>query len=218
MKPKPSNMWSARSFIKLSWVDIKNLIKNIFYRNKIHHWYFFLSLFFKGFISISKQLINSASDLEPLPKELESAGEGFHYIPPKSSQYYQVVSPIQKENINFSSNYFWVFPNFIFFQIPPNSDPNDLVGKPIVHASAMKQAAGEAIYMDDIPKRSDELYLSFVLSNRAHAKILKVDPTQALAMKGVIAFYDSNDVPEDNRMVGPIFHDEELFVSKKVRS
>ncbi|XP_014226482.1 xanthine dehydrogenase [Trichogramma pretiosum] len=151
-----------------------------------------VSLFFKGFVSISKQLQEHISNFEPLPKELLSAGEGFQYIPPKSSQYYQVI--------------------------PPNVNSNDLVGKPIIHASAMKQAAGEAVYLDDIPRMEGELYLAFVLSTRAHAKILKVDPSQALAMKGVVAFYDANDVPEHNRAVGPIFHDEEVFVSKEVKS
>lgn len=39
-----------------------------------------------------KQLRNNGIDVEAVPKELESAGEGFHYKSPKSSQYYQVVS------------------------------------------------------------------------------------------------------------------------------
>lgn len=76
---------------------------------------------------------------------------------------------------------------------------------------------GEAIYLDDLPKIVGELYLSFVLSTKAHAKILKVDPSQALSLKGVVAFYDANDVPEHENYVGPVLHDEEMFVSKKVR-
>lgn len=102
-------------------------------------------------------------------------------------------------------------------QVPSNDNSTDLLGKPIVHASALKQAAGEAIYMDDMPKFVGELYLAFVLSTRAHANILKVDPSQALNIKGVVAFYDANDIPEENRYVGPVLHDEEVFVSKKVR-
>ncbi|XP_014214847.1 xanthine dehydrogenase-like [Copidosoma floridanum] len=151
-----------------------------------------LSLFFKGFVHISKQLQRDVVDIEPLPKKIESAAEGFHYAPPNSSQYYEVT--------------------------PSNGGSTDLVGKPIIHASAMKQVTGEAVYLDDMPKITNELYLAFVLSTRAHARILKVDPSQALNVKGVVAFYDANDIPEHNRHVGPIFHDEELFVSKEVTS
>ncbi|KAJ8673550.1 hypothetical protein QAD02_004812 [Eretmocerus hayati] len=151
-----------------------------------------LSLFFKGFVHILKQLQNNVPGVTPVPKEIESAAEGFHYVPPKSSQYYQVI--------------------------PNNVESTNMIGKPIVHASAFKQAAGEAQYLDDIPKYTGELYLAFVLSTRAHAKILNIDASQALAMKGVVAFYDAKDIPEHNRYVGAIIHDEEVFVSKEVTS
>jgi len=36
--------------------------------------------------------------------------------------------------------------------------------------SRLSSKLGEATYIDDIPKRSDELYLAFVLSSRAHAR------------------------------------------------
>lgn len=145
-----------------------------------------LSLFFKGFLHIAKKFQIF------LPKEVESATEGFHTKKLKSSQYYQVV---QKDQ-----------------------EANDLVGRSIVHASAYKQATGEAIYCDDMPKFVDELYLAVVLSTRAHAKILKIDATKALSMEGVIVFYSAKDIPEKQRWFGPIFKDEEIFVSEKVTS
>lgn len=111
--------------------------------------------------------------------------------------------------------------NLIFcmpiYQVSNDQEVNDLVGRPIVHASAFKQATGEAIYCDDMPKYSEELYLALVLSTRAHAKILKIDETKALSLEGVIAFYSAKDIPEKQRLVGPIFHDEEIFVSEKVQ-
>jgi len=84
-----------------------------------------------------------------------------------------------------------------------------------VHASAFKQATGEAIYCDDMPKYAEELYLTLVLSTRAHAKILRIDPTKALSMEGVVSFFSSKDIEEEIKW-GPIFHDEEIFVSEKV--
>lgn len=101
-------------------------------------------------------------------------------------------------------------------QVPKNQPPTDLIGRPLVHASAFKQATGEAIYCDDIPRVAGELYLAFVLSTRAHANILKIDNSKALELEGVVAYFDANDIPDDRRYVGPIIRDEELFVSKKV--
>ncbi|KZC06074.1 Xanthine dehydrogenase [Dufourea novaeangliae] len=150
-----------------------------------------LSLFFKGFLHIAEKL-QARSDSPLLPKELRSAAEGFHDKEPKSSQYYQVVPKVQ--------------------------EANDLIGRPVVHASAFKQATGEAIYCDDIPKFTKELYLSFVLSTRAHARILKIDATKALSMEGVVAFYSAEDLSEKHRYYGPVFMDEEIFVSEEVTS
>jgi len=48
-----------------------------------------------------------------------------------------------------------------------------IVGKEIPHISAMKQVTGEAIYTDDLPKIHGELYGALVLSQKAHAKILR---------------------------------------------
>ncbi|XP_015600760.1 xanthine dehydrogenase [Cephus cinctus] len=151
-----------------------------------------LSLFFKGFILIAQELRKVLPDIPPLPKELENAGEGFHYRIPHSSQYYEVICKDQP--------------------------PTDLIGRPIVHASAFKQATGEAVYCDDMPHITGELYLALVISTKAHAKIIKVDAAEALAMDGVVAFYSAEDIPDDRRWIGPIFHDEVLFVSEKVTS
>ncbi|XP_076238841.1 xanthine dehydrogenase rosy isoform X2 [Calliopsis andreniformis] len=151
-----------------------------------------LSLFFKGFLHIAKKL-QVLPDCEfVLHQEIESAANGFLHKQPKSSQYYQVV--------------------------PKDQDKTDLVGRPVVHTSALKQATGEAIYCDDIPQFCEELYLTPVLSTRAHAKILKIDATKALSLEGVVAFYSAKDVPAENLRYGPIFHDDELFASEKVCS
>ncbi|KAL7297372.1 hypothetical protein TKK_0009757 [Trichogramma kaykai] len=150
-----------------------------------------LSLFFKGFIHISKQLLkNNVPNVIPISKQYESAAEGFHYTPPKSSQYYQVV--------------------------PNNQPAGDLIGRPLIHASSLKQATGEAIYCDDIPRIVGELYLSLVLSTSAHAKIKEIDNSKALALEGVVAYFDAKDLPDDRRFMGPIFKDEEVFASEKV--
>ena len=91
-----------------------------------------------------------------------------------------------------------------------------MIGRPLVHASAFKQATGEAIYCDDIPRIAGELYLGYVLSTNAHAKIKKIDNSKALELEGVVAYFDASDLPDDRRYIGPIFKDEEVFASEKV--
>lgn len=86
-----------------------------------------------------------------------------------------------------------------------------------MHASGFKQATGEAVYCDDIPHINGELYLSLVLSTRAHARILNIDNSEALNLKGVVAYFDAKDIPDHCRYVGHIFKDEEVFTSEKVR-
>lgn len=87
-----------------------------------------------------------------------------------------------------------------------------------MHTSAFKQATGEAVYCDDMPKFKEELYLALVFSTRAHAKILGIDPTKALSVEGVVSFFSAKDIAEGRRWVGPVVHDEEVFVSEKVHS
>ncbi|CAG8812762.1 37088_t:CDS:2, partial [Racocetra persica] len=90
-----------------------------------------------------------------------------------------------------------------------------IVGKPISHKTSMSQSTGEAVYIDDIPKIQGELYGALVTSEKAHAKILNIDPTQALSIPGVKGFFSAKDVPGKNSW-GVIFQDDEVFASNEV--
>ncbi|KAL0266984.1 UNVERIFIED_CONTAM: hypothetical protein PYX00_009375 [Menopon gallinae] len=106
-----------------------------------------------------------------------------------------------------------------YFQVVPKDQPKfDAVGRPLVHVNAFKQATGEALYCDDMPRAEGELYVTFVLSTRPHAKILNIDATQALAVPGVHHFFCHKDMDKRVNEMGPIFHDEEVFFSEKVTS
>ncbi|CAG8618143.1 10822_t:CDS:10 [Funneliformis mosseae] len=91
-----------------------------------------------------------------------------------------------------------------------------IVGKEIPHVSSMKQVTGEAIYTDDLPKIHGELYGALVLSQKAHAKMLSIDASRALAIPEVKGFFSAKDVPGENKW-GPIINDEEVFVSEEVK-
>ena len=61
-----------------------------------------------------------------------------------------------------------------------------------------------------------ELFVALVTSKRAHARIVKVDPSGALSLPGVHGFIDYRDIRGQNIM-GTAFKDEEMFASEKVR-
>ncbi|XP_050093113.1 uncharacterized protein LOC126576069 [Anopheles aquasalis] len=60
---------------------------------------------------------------------------------------------------------------------------------------AFHQTAGEAIYLDDLPPRPDELAAAFVLATKARCNITAIDASPALALAGVIGFYSFADLP-----------------------
>eukprot|EP01137_Pigoraptor_chileana_P018502 Opistho-2@78082 len=98
---------------------------------------------------------------------------------------------------------------------PADAPERAPVGESMAHLSAAKQATGEAIYVDDISPLSNELHAAIVISERAHADILSVDASLAVALPGVHAFVSAADVRGHND-IGPVVHDEEVFATKKV--
>ncbi|KAI4163081.1 MAG: hypothetical protein LQ342_003208 [Letrouitia transgressa] len=70
-----------------------------------------------------------------------------------------------------------------------------VVGNANPHLAAVKQCTGEAQYTDDIPVQRNELYGHMVLSTKAHAKILEIDPSPAMTLPGVMLWVDHTDLP-----------------------
>ncbi|KAK4875653.1 hypothetical protein RN001_012075 [Aquatica leii] len=144
-----------------------------------------LSFVFKAFLAISQELQNYTQTLSINEIQLSALTEFSNQIP-KGSQYYEILS--SKETIH-------------------------CVGKPIPHLSAFKHATGEAIYCDDIPPFANELYMTLVISQRAHAKF-QLDPSEALCMDGVKLFVSADDIPEDkNYLEGP---DSEIIFARDI--
>lgn len=150
-----------------------------------------LSLFFRAFLAISSDLQKYLPHVSIDKRDL-TAIEGFHTKNYKSSQYFTVV--------------------------PQTQEKTDALQRPIVHMSAFKQATGEAIYCDDIPFCENELYLAYVTSSRAHAKIISIDPEEALSMEGVYYFVSSKDISKEHNKLGSIVHDEKVFYTEEVTS
>ena len=107
--------------------------------------------------------------------------------------------------------------NQMYFIDKERDDSMIAVGKPMAHMSGKLQATGEAAYCDDIPRYENELYLGLVLSQKTHAKIVKIDASEALQMQGVHSFVCHEDLPSDRntfRLVAVA--DEKVFASSEV--
>jgi xanthine dehydrogenase/oxidase len=92
-----------------------------------------------------------------------------------------------------------------------------ILGSERPHVAALKQCTGEAQYTDDIPVQKNELYGCMVLSTKAHARLLSVDPSPALDLPGVVDWVDHRDLasPEANWWGAPSC-DEVFFAVDEV--
>uniref|UniRef100_A0A673ZHS6 Xanthine dehydrogenase n=1 Tax=Salmo trutta TaxID=8032 RepID=A0A673ZHS6_SALTR len=140
-----------------------------------------LSLFYKFYLTVQQKL---GAHMEGVRADYISATEIYHQTSPSSVQIFQAVPDGQKEE--------------------------DVVGRPMMHLSAMKQATGEAVYCDDIPLYENELYLCLITSTKAHARIQSIDTSEAESMPGVVTCVFAKDIPGSN-MTGPIIYDETVL-------
>jgi len=86
-----------------------------------------------------------------------------------------------------------------------------VVGQPVPMTSGAYQTSGEAVYASDVIMPHNGTHGVLLLSAKPHAKILRIDPSAALACPGVVALVTRDDVRGAN-CIGPIVHDEECFV------
>ncbi|XP_023515519.1 xanthine dehydrogenase 1-like isoform X2 [Cucurbita pepo subsp. pepo] len=89
------------------------------------------------------------------------------------------------------------------------------VGLPEVHLSARLQVTGEAEYTDDIPLPPHGLHAALILSTKPHARLRRIDDSEARKSAGFAGIFLAKDIPADNK-IGPAIPDEELFASEFV--
>ncbi|XP_050507821.1 xanthine dehydrogenase isoform X1 [Diabrotica virgifera virgifera] len=94
--------------------------------------------------------------------------------------------------------------------------------QPIPKLESLVQCSGEAEYVMDKPIRPHEVFCSFVTAQALPgSKIVTIDASKALALPGVVAFYDINDIPGSNVFtptdVSVFSVEEELFCSGTVK-
>jgi len=77
------------------------------------------------------------------------------------------------------------------------------------------QVAGRARYTDDFPQTMDEVFMDFVCSTKAHARIVRIDVSPAEKVDGFVDMITAADI-KGEKMLGPIAHDEEAIASEEV--
>ncbi|XP_078042324.1 uncharacterized protein LOC144472818 isoform X2 [Augochlora pura] len=96
------------------------------------------------------------------------------------------------------------------------------LNQPLPKIEAAYQTSGEAQYMNDLPPMHNEVFCAFVLATVPNGKVGSIDASEALKMKGVVAFFSSKDVPGKNLfVVGAnqqmmLSSDEVLFADEKI--
>lgn len=89
------------------------------------------------------------------------------------------------------------------------------VGKSVPHDSAAMQVAGEAQYIDDRLEFPNQLHLYARLSERAHARITKLDVAPCYQFDGVTIAITAKDVPGELD-IGPVLAGDPLLADGKV--
>ncbi len=72
------------------------------------------------------------------------------------------------------------------------------VQQPRAHDSAEKHVTGRAYYIDDLPEPPGLLHIQVGMSEKAHARITKLDLEKVRAAPGVVAVLSAGDVPAVN--------------------
>ena len=83
-----------------------------------------------------------------------------------------------------------------------------VIGRSVRRIDAVSKATGVAAYPGDIDIEG-QLWLRIVFSQRAHARVVKVDPSRALALPGVVAVFTSEDVT--NNEYGLVMKDQPVI-------
>tara|TARA_R100000005_G_scaffold89765_1_gene60614 strand:- start:21892 stop:24240 length:2349 start_codon:yes stop_codon:yes gene_type:complete len=84
------------------------------------------------------------------------------------------------------------------------------VHSPRPHDSAARQAAGDALYIDDIAEAKNLLHLYVAQSEKAHARIVRMNLDAVRAAPGIVTVLTARDVPGEND-ASPIAGDDPVF-------
>ena len=70
------------------------------------------------------------------------------------------------------------------------------IGQPVNKSDAKEKVTGKALFPGDF-NMPNQAYMKILFANRPHAKIIKIDTSNARSMEGVIAIFTASDVPKN---------------------
>lgn len=95
------------------------------------------------------------------------------------------------------------------------------VTQAVIKLEAPAQCSGEAVYANDLEPFHGEVFCAFVHATKVGATIEEIDPSEALKLEGVLAFFSAREIPGVNSFVFSgvkgLVEQEELFVSSTVK-
>ncbi|KAI8427486.1 hypothetical protein MSG28_002019 [Choristoneura fumiferana] len=95
------------------------------------------------------------------------------------------------------------------------------ITEPSPKVEALIQTSGEAFYVNDLPTQPREVFCAFVTSDVCTGEILEIDPSPALKIPGVLAFFSAKDIPGTNNFLPPSVPTyttpEEIFCDGKIK-
>ncbi|XP_063618136.1 xanthine dehydrogenase/oxidase-like [Cydia splendana] len=95
------------------------------------------------------------------------------------------------------------------------------ITEPSPKVEALIQCAGEVKYVNDLPTQPREVFCAFVTSDICTGEILEIDPTPALKLPGVVAFFSAKDIPGPNNFLPPrvptLIMREEIFCGGQIK-
>ncbi len=89
------------------------------------------------------------------------------------------------------------------------------VGRSVKHDSAPKHVTGEAVYVDDRLEFPNQLHIYARMSDRAHARIVRIDTAPCYAIPGVAIAITAQDVP-GQLDIGAVMPGDPLLADGKV--
>ncbi|MCQ4288579.1 xanthine dehydrogenase molybdopterin binding subunit [Pseudomonas stutzeri] len=89
------------------------------------------------------------------------------------------------------------------------------VGRSVKHDSADKHVSGEAVYVDDRLEFPNQLHVYARMSDRAHARIVRIDTSPCYQVPGVAIAITAEDVP-GQLDIGPVVAGDPLLADGKV--
>ena len=96
--------------------------------------------------------------------------------------------------------------------VEPAERRERIVGQSVVQYGAVDKVTGRTRFADDVPADPGTVHLTAVRSPHAHARLLSIDPSAALAMGGVVRVITAADIPGGDNYVGMLVRDQRVLV------